>query len=88
MTLHARRRYVAARNGSFGLRMGKYRMTGMTIDARCRYRETFFEQAFAVNTLAVVLYNVVLGNIVRTGDRCAFPVASSAGVGNAHLVCG
>ena len=61
-------------------------MTVVAICRRCGYQKAFFEEAFSVNALAVVFYNVVLGYIIDFGDWSSFAVAFSAEIRDVKLI--
>lgn len=60
-------------------------MAAVAIGARRRNHQAFFEKADAVNAFAVVLKNVVFGDVVHIGHRRALTMALAAKVGDVHF---
>jgi hypothetical protein len=88
MTLHARGGDVAPGNRGFRFGVGKDQVAAMATGAGRRYGQALFEQTLAVDTLAVVLDDVVLGNPVGARHRRPLAVAAPARVGDPHLIGG
>jgi len=58
----------------------------VAVRAGSRDRQALFEKPFAVNALAVVLDDIVLGDVVHSGNRSALAVTLAAQVGDVHFV--
>jgi len=66
--------------------MGKHQVVAVTIVAGGGNDQTCFKQAPAVDTLGIILHDIVFGNIVYPGHNLSFPVTLPAEIGNIHLI--
>jgi hypothetical protein len=66
--------------------MGKHQVVAMTIVTGGSNHQSGFKQTPAMNPLGIVLDYIVLGDIIYPGHHFAFFVASSAEVGDIHLI--
>ena len=66
--------------------MGKHQVVAVTIVTGGSNNQSGFKQAPAMNTLGIVLNNIVLGDIIYPCHYFAFFVTSSAEVRDIHLI--
>jgi hypothetical protein len=75
---HTSSRDIIAGNRRIRVGVRENLVAAVTIGTGGGNQKTFFEHTLAVNTLAVVFYDIVFRNIVSAGDRSPFTVASAA----------